>query len=1028
MKRKFHYFLTFMALLCIQGMIAQNKTVTGTVTDASDDSPLPGANVLVQGTTTGAQTDFDGNYSIQASEGDVLIFTYIGMKSQTATVGSSDTINIFMAEDASQLDEVVVTALGITRKKKSLTYAAEIVSTEELTEARSLNVLDGISGKVSGISVTRTGGGVGAESKVLLRGNRSINGSSQPLYVVDGVPMNSDISNISPDDIESITVLKGANAAALYGSRANNGVIVVTTKLGKIGGKAFSIDINTGYTMATPIYLNNFQNEYGQGFDGVYLQGANRSWGPQFDGSSVAHWSNDPEFPSATTTYSGNPNNKTSDFFRTGHVTATNVGVTTNSETTNAYFSYTFTDAGGIVPGNDLSSNNFNIRIRSKLLDKLTLDTKLNYIREETDYALEGGEGYQNPIRALYKVPSNIKSEDAKQFEFTDAGGLVKQHFWTPNNNAPGNPYWNLNNIVNDIVEERVIGLVSLGYEITPNLNLLVRTSLDRFNFTQQYRWSTDSYIIADNGWYRVVDRKGFEWNSDFLLNYNNTFSDDFSLNASVGGNIRKNENSRVTVNPSRSNSLNVPNLFSLGNTSVIGASEAFAQKEVHSLYGVATFGYKDAIFLDVTARNDWSSALTSENRSFFYPSVGLTVVASDLMESTPDWLSLFKLRGSYAEVGNDTNPYQTVRAARITGGGNNGFLQPSTTIPNENLLPESTTSTEIGLDARFFGNRLGVDFTYYKSNSRDQLFSVSLPIASGATSLFVNGADIENKGVELTLTGSPIRTQNFNWDVTFNFAKNTSEVLEIAEGLDELNIGGASFLSQFKLVVGNPFGDIYSRGFARDEQGRVLVGDDGIPKVTSGLDVQVGNFNPDWMGGIRNSFTYKNLNLSFLIDIRQGGTIVNNTNAIMFADGQTEETLIGRGGGLIFGDNFFPGEIAVQENGGAANTVGTNAEKMWSALGGRNAPVGEAFTSDASNVRLRELILGYSVPQSIIDHTGLNSVKLSLVGRNLFFFSNKAGNVDPEVFASTATNRQGLQQFGPPTQREIGLNIKFGF
>ena len=1027
MKRKIHYFLTCMAFLCIQGIMAQTKTVSGNVTDAADGSPLPGVNILVQGTTNGTQTDFDGNYSIEASEGDVLAISYIGMKNQSITIGSSNTINVSMEIDASQLDEVVVTALGITRKKKSLTYAAEIVSTEELTTARSLNILDGISGKVSGISITRTGGGVGAESKVLLRGNRSINGSSQPLYVVDGVPMNSDISNISPDDIASITVLKGANAAALYGSRANNGVILVTTKLGKSGGKPFSIEINTGYTLATPIYLNNFQNEYGQGFDGTYLQGANRSWGPALDGSSVPHWSNDPEFGSATTSYSANPTNKTSDFFRTGHVSATNIGVTTNSDTTNAYFSYTYTDAGGIVPGNDLSSNNFNIRVRSKLLDKFTLDTKLNYIREDTNYSLEGGEGYQNPIRALYKVPTNIKSADMKIFEFTNAEGLVKQHFWTPNNNAPGNPYWNLNNLTNDIEEERVIGLVSLNYEVTPKFNVLVRTALDRFNSTQEYRWSTDSYIIADNGWFRSNNRKGYEWNTDFLLNYKNNITENFTMDASVGGNIRKNENSRITVNPNRSNSLNVPNLFSLGNTSVIGATESFSQKEVHSLYGVATFGYKDAIFLDVTGRNDWSSALTSANRSFFYPSAGLTIVASDLMGSTPDWISLLKIRGSYAEVGNDTNPYQTVRAANISGGGANGFLQPSTTIPNENLLPESTVSTELGLDARFFGGRLGIDFTYYKSNSRDQLFRVSLPIASGATSLFVNGADIQNKGVEFTLTASPIRTNDFSWDMTFNYAKNTSEVLEISEGLDELNIGGASFLSQFKLVVGNPFGDIYSRGFNRDDQGRVIVGADGIPTVTSGLDVKVGNFNPDWMGGIRNSFNYKNLNLSFLIDIRIGGTIVNNTNAIMFADGLTEETLVGRTGGLIFGDNFFAGETAVQQD-GSVNTAATNAEKMWSALGGRNAPVGEAFTSDASNVRLRELILGYSLPQSMLDQTWLTKVTVSLAGRNLFFFSNKAGNVDPEVFASTATNRQGLQQFAPPTQREIGLNMKFSF
>lgn len=1019
--------LFLVLILGTHNLLAQSKTVTGTVTDAADGSPLPGVNVLEQGTTNGTQTDFDGNYAIDVEEGSVLLFSYLGMSSQSVTVGSSNTVDVAMSEDASQLDEVVVTALGITRKKKSLTYAAEIVSTGELATARNVNVLEGLSGKVSGIAITRTGGGVGADAKVLLRGNRSINGNSQPLYVVDGVTMGGDISNISPDDIESMTVLKGANAAALYGSRANNGVIVVNTKLGRAGGKPFAVDVNTTFFSASPIYLNNFQNEYGQGFDGVYASGANRSWGPRLDGSVVQHWTNNPAF-TQTTAYIANPANKTGDFFRTGHNSTTNIGVTTNSEHTNAYFSYTYTNAGGIVPGNDLESNNLNIRVKTKLSDKFTFDSKLNYIRDDTNYFLYGGEGYENPIRALYKVPTNIASSDAQQYEFTDAEGLVKQHFWTPNNNAPGNPYWNLANIGNDLVEERVIGLLSLNYQITPELSALVRTSLDRFNSTREDKWHTDSYIIADNGWFRSINNKGFEWNTDFLLNYNKNFGENFSVNANVGANLRKNQVERLTVNPARENGLNVPNLFSLGNTSVIGANESFSQREVHSLYGTATFGYKDAIFLDVTGRNDWSSTLTKENRSFFYPSVGLTVVASDLMQ-VPDWISLLKLRGSWAEVGNDTDPFQTVRAANITGGGNNGFLQLATTIPAANLLPESTTSTEIGVDARFFSGRLGVDFTYYKSNSVDQLFAVSLPIASGATNLFVNGADVQNSGVELTLTGSPIRTQDFSWDVTFNFAKNESEVLEISDelGLEELNIAGASFLKQFKLVKGRPWGDIYSRGFARDDQGRVIVGADGIPTVTSGIDVQVANFNPDWLGGIRNTFTYKNLSLSFLIDIRSGGSIVNNTNAIMFADGQTEETLDGRDGGLIFGENFFPGETAVQVD-GSPNTVPTNAERMWSALGGRNAPVGEAFVSDASNTRLRELILGYSLPSSIIDKTPFSHVTMSLIGRNLFFFSNKAGNVDPEVFSNTNVQEEGTEAFGPPTQRDIGVNLKFGF
>lgn len=1019
-----NYLFLFLLLFVSTSMVFAQQSVTGNVTDADGES-LIGVNILEDGTSNGTVTDFDGNYSLSVANGATLTFSYTGYTDQAISVGVQTIINVTLEEGVA-LDEIVVTALGISREKKSLSYSAQNAGVEALKEARPLNVLDALSGNVAGISVGRAGSGVGSKSKVILRGNRSIAGNSQPLYVVDGAVMGQDISNLSPDDIESISVLKGANAAALYGSRANNGVIIVTTKMGK-GKEGYSIDLNTTYMASSPIYLNDFQTEYGQGSDGVFGEHAARSWGPKLDGSQKPHWSNDPNSSAGTTPYSANVNGKTSDFFQTGHNFATNLGISSFSEKSRSYLSYTYTNAGGIVPLNALESHNINLRMNTKLLDRLTLDAKVNFIRQEIDNITPTGGGYQNPIRALYKMPVNIQTADVKNYEFTDENGVNKQHHWHPGLNAPSNAYWAINNITNEQLEERVIGLLSLKYEITDELSILARTSLDRFNRHRTDRYSTDSYIIADAGWYQTQDRRGFESNTDFLLSYNKDTESDISFNVNFGGNVRRNEFRRITGNSGgRDSPLNVPNLFSFGNSSNISASEDLQVKEVQSLYGFATIGWKDAVYVDITGRNDWSSALTRENRSFFYPSVGLTVVASDLMAS-PDWLSFLKFRASYAEVGNDTDPYRTVRAANIRGGGNGGYLQLSTTIPIKDLLPENTASLEVGADVRFFRNRLGIDFTWYKSNSTNQLFAVGVPIASGATSVFLNGADVQNKGIEAVITGTIVKSKKLNWDITLNYSANDSEVLEIADGFDQLNIFGASFLRQFRLIKGRPWGDVYSRGFARDDQGRVIVEEDGLPRVTSGLDVKVANFNPDFLAGIRNSFSFGDFNLSFLIDIRQGGTVVSNTNAIMWADGQTDATLVGREGGLVFGQDIFGNETAVQED-GTPNTVATNAEKLWTKLGGRNSPVGEAFVLDASNIRLRELVFGYSLPKTMLTNLPFTSAKISFVGRNLFFFTNKAENVDPEIFTGTGRNAEGTESFSPPTMKEFGVNLRFGF
>jgi TonB-linked SusC/RagA family outer membrane protein len=1022
--------LGFLVLFLVAGAsVMAQQTVTGRVTSSVDGAPLPGVSVLVKGTTTGTSTDSDGRFAIAVPDNSaVLVLSFIGFTTQEIPVGTQTSIDVQMSEDTQELSEVVVTALGIEREKKALTYSVQEVSTQEMSQARELNVINSLSGKVAGISINRAGTGVGAGTRVILRGNRSISGDSQPLYIVDGVPLNGDISDINPDDVESITVLKGPNAAALYGSRANNGAIVVNTRMGRNTGRGFDVELNTTYMFETPLLLTNYQNEYGQGNSGVYSPNSENAWGPRMTGEMVPHWSPDPNRPESEYAFSPQPDN-VRDFFRTGQNFATTLAITTGTEKSQTYFSYTYTDAKGVVPSNDLNRHNINLRLTNKLTERLTLDTKLNYIREDIDNQLAQGESFDNPMRHAYRLPRNIRTQDIEDFDFLDAEGVIRQNYWNVGSNGGANPYWTINRNLKEDITDRVIALASLRFQLAEGLSIMGRSAIDRAFGVHDTRLYTDTYIIAQGGRFQQGRSDGMEWNSDFLISYERDLNTNWSFNINAGGNARKQRSSSLFAQTGAS--FIAPNFFSLGNTQLpvvthnVAPPAVGGPKDVNSLYAFGQLAFKNAIFLDLTARNDWSSTLPSDNWSYFYPSVGLNAVISDLMEF-PQFFSFAKVRASYAEVGNDTSPFQLQRTAALTAGGKNGFITLSGTLPNENLLPEATKSIEIGADLRFFVNRLGLDFTYYKTNSTNQLFTVALPVGSGATSYFTNGGDVQNNGVEVVLSGTPVSVGDFNWDITLNFARNVSLVKKINDERPSVEVGG-DFLRRFRIEEGKPFGEVYSRGLLRDDQGRVLVEANGLPRVTSGFTVRVANYNPDWLGGIQNALSYKNFRFSFLIDIRQGGSISSLGNAIIYADGLTEETLEGREGGLIFGENFFEHETAVKGD-GSPNDVPINAEQFWLKVGGRNAPVGEIFTVDASNVRFREAVLGYSLPSSILGGSPFRKVSISFVGRNLFFLSNKAKNIDPDVTVGTAAIGAGYDAFGPPTARSYGFNLNLGF
>ena len=1030
MNVKVKYILGFVTLLFMQGVVAQ--TITGKVTD-NTGMPLPGANVIEKGTSNGASTDFDGNYTLDLTTSDaVLTFSSLGFTSQEITVGDQTVIDVQLQEDEQQLGEVVVTALGIKREKKAITYSAQNVEVDEVSEARSLNVANSLSGKVAGLNFSTTSNGVGSASRITLRGNRSLTGNNQPLYVVDGVPIsngsgnrNSDIdtggttqpdgiSNINPDDIASISVLKGPSAAALYGTRASNGVIVITTKSGN-GAQGTSITVSSNFMASSAYNLLNLQNEYGQGTNGVYVPNSSSSWGGRLDGSQVEAWQlvRNPDYDGpATYAYSPQPDNVI-DFYQTGYNLANSLSITTGSDKTQAYFSYTNTTAEGIVGGNKLNRHNANLRLNSQLTDRLSVDVKTNYIVQDIDNLLRTGE--ESIGTSAYLLPRSIAHSQYRDFEYYDAEGQLQTNYFRDEVGAPGgNPYWSaLRNDARTDRRNRFIGLASLKYQFTDHLSLQVRTGIDDMtNKTFRNRYATNAFnnnLGAYSEYYETVR----EINSDALLAYENKFGD-FSLNVNAGANMLKQTSASLTSG----GVLSLRNFFALANVETIGSSSTKREKEINSVYGFAQLGYQNKLFLDVTARNDWSSTLPEQNRSFFYPSVGLSGIISEMVE-LPEFFTYAKVRASYAEVGNDTDPYQLSPQLSYIGG-NGGMLYAQTTAANPNLMPEISNSVEFGADVRFLSNRLGVDFTYFKTNTKNQIFSINTPESSGYSNAIVNGGEVQNSGIEVSLTATPVETENFSWDILANYASYDSEIVSIFEGRDELVLGQGR-LVRSKVVVGGQYGDLYVQGFQRNDAGEVIVNEAGIPLATNSFDVYGGNFNPDWTGGLKNNFRYKDFSLSFLIDMRIGGDVISYTQARQAGLGVNEMTLAGRENGFVVDGVVDNGDGTYSQN-----TTNITAEQYWTAIGQRT-PVAEPFIFDATNIRLRELVLGYAMPQRLLENSPFKSVNISLVGRNLFFILNEAEYFDPEQGAGTG-NLQGIESFNIPSTRDYGVSVKFGF
>lgn len=988
------------------------STLEGLIKD--DSGPLLGATVIVKNTTRGTTTDMDGKFRLEGLQpGDVLQVTYVGYDPYEVTYTGQTTLDILMTTTANQLNAVVVTAMGIERQSKTLSYAAETVGGDDVADIKSVNMINALQGKAAGLQITPNSTGAGGSSKILFRGNKSINGSNQPLVVVDGVPLMMNItseqvnsnwgaqrdggdamSTINPDDIASISLLKGASAAALYGAVAANGAIMITTKSAMAGRLAVNVSSNT--TIDTPLSLPEFQNTYGA--NGQY------SWGDKLASKA-------PDYAEK--------------FFRTGWTTNNSISINGGAEDLRAYFSYGNVTSGGITPENDYSQHTLNAKVGFDLFnDHIKVDFNAKYVNQHISNQPAGGFVF-NPLVGTYTFPRGGDWNGYKSNFETYNGELNAnvQNWVTTTDETNSNPYWLLNRERPVVERNRYEFGGSIKYQIIDGLSLTGRMRYERADEHYVRNHYASSY--GNKYTYGKMDDNRYfseQLYADLLAQYNHTW-DDFSLNATLGTSMMQTRSNNVSllyeqskfVAPGNGGAY-YPNIFNPSNFYKNGTTMGLERKRLNSVFGAVTFGFKEALFLDVTARNDWSSALAyTDGYSFFYPSVGASLLLNRFVDMGRN-IDLFKFRGSYSIVGNDVPVYKT--NPRYTYG-DQGAINPPKSVPFRTLKPEKTHSFEVGFDGEFFQHRLHVNATYYKTNTKNQYFEVTLPWESGYKSQFVNAGNVQNQGFELTAGWFQDFGNEFTWSTDLNLSYNDNKIIELFDGIQDgvtvSNLGGAKVI----LYEGGQYGDLYVRTLKRDESGKL------VTETPEGADYQIpvnggeqnsdlkymGNMNSKWNMGWNNTFRYKDLTLSMLIDFRIGGKVVSMTEATLDGYGVSERTGRARDRGYVMREGIkFSNVKAYYDVVGA-----TSFNSVYNV---------EDYVYDATNVCMREISLGYTFRNLFGQSKNLT---LAFIARNLFFFYKDAP-MDPDVSMGTGNGLQGFDVFNLPTTRSFGLNVKLNF
>lgn len=1080
MRSKFNVLLTVLVVMLGQMIFAQVKTVSGTVVD-QNGLPLPSVAIQEKGSGNGTQTDFDGNFKIDVRQGSTLVFSYVSMKTQEVVVNST-TIRVTMEEDVTTLEGVVVTALGIKREKKALGYATQEVKGEDVADTPVTNFADALSGEVAGLDI-QSSGNMGGSSNIIIRGYNSITGSNQALIVIDGTPVNNDTGNsgnqrtgrggydygnaamdINPDDIESLNVLKGAAATALYGSRASNGAIIITTKKGKKGkgiGVSFSSSITAGTVDKET--LPKYQDKYGAGYGPYYddpsgyfsyfdINGdsvddlvvpftEDASYGAAFDPNlNVYQWNSIyPELPGylQATPWVAAKNTPNS-VFQTA-LTYTN-SVSFGKSTDQGDFRIGFTNKiqNGVMPNSEIKRNTLTFAGSHNFTDKLKGSVDFSYINNNGKGRNGTGYDSRNPMQAFREWwQVNVDVQEQKDAFFSTGQNIT----WNVNsydNRTPiytDNVYWTLyKNFQND-KRDRYVGNFTLNQEVTKWFSLMGRFAFDSYSEIREERIEVGSVDVSS---YTVANRKISEVNYDLFGTFNHSFSEDFSIDGLVGLNIRVNKANTLAVGTN--GGLVTPGLFTLSNSANPLTSSDYAKvdytKKVDGVFAKAGFGYKGTYYLDATIRRDRSSALPIDNNVYYYPSVSSSIVFSNIVKQ--DWLNFGKIRANYAEVGNDTDPYNVFNTYVVNPGfGGAASASNPSTFNNPNLKPEKTKDIELGMEMQLFNNRFGFDFSYYNRKTIDLITPLTVSPSSGATNLFLNAGDIENKGIEFIVNGTPVKTDNFSWDIKVNFAQNRSEVVKLAAGTEYIPLAAVQGGISLGATLGEPFGVIRGSDYVYvNGQPLVYTSADapsgswvGKYARTSSTNNVIGNINPDWTGGVKNILKYKNFNFSFLIDIQKGGDVFSLDTWYGYATGLYDFTAgtnhlgnpvrdpLSAGGGVI-----LPG---VNANGDTNTTVAdaTTYVNPW----GYGRTPNAAHVYDASFVKLREVTFGYKLPSKISESLMLQNLTFSIIGRNLWIIDKNTPYSDPEAGLS-AGNIQGYQSGAYPAVREIGASLKLEF
>lgn len=1017
----------------------QDTKITGTVED--EFGPVAGASVVIKGTTNGTMTDMDGHFTLEGvKKGDIIQISFIGFATQDIPYTGQTALNVKLEEDAQKLDEVVVTALGMKRDKKALGYAMQELKGDELLSSREPNLANSLSGKVSGLQIVRSSNGVGGSSKIVLRGNNSLTGSNQPLIVVDGTPMDNftggvddvwgnsgadmgnGLSDINPEDIESMTVLKGASAAALYGSRAGNGVILITTKSGK-KNEGLGITVNAGITTESIFLKPDMQNSFGQGSVGAYDNQSRLSWGPKAEGQTVTDWMGR-QVPLRTY-------DNIDAFFNTG--TSFNEGISfqQNIKGTSVFSSINRSDDAGITPESKLNKTNITLRATTFLdeAEKWKVDAKVNYINLNAHNRPIQGVNPSNAFNTIYNLPRSLNVADFKNSVDED-GNMI---WWDASKNPQENPYWVTKYRQNNDTRNRLLGNIALKYAPTNWFNVELRGGTDYYTTTKNEKVYAGGNTTP-SGLYSEGSETFYENNYSFLATANkDNLIDRLGGFVTFGGNLMIQRRTKMNASAGE---LLVPNLFSLNNgINKPTVTSELIRRKMNSLYGSLQLNWNGYLFLDITARNDWSSTMSKANRSYFYPSVSLSGVISDMVPKLggqmPEWFTFAKVRASYAEVGNDLDPYQLYNNFTVGKDENgNTTAAPGNVLYDSSVRSELIKSWEAGFDIRFFNNRLGLDAAWYKTNATRQLLNLPMDPFSGYSSRKVNAGNIQNEGVEISLNGLILdNPKGLSWNSTAQFSLNRNKIIDLYPGVTLYDIKTLDAI-QIVAVQGSYYDDIYGQTFQRVEDkndpnyGKIIVGEDGLPLITTGKS-KVGNQSPDWMLGWTNSFSYKGFNLSFLVDFRIGGDLYSATASNLYTRGNAAGTVVNG----ERQDFIVPNSVVQTPNGYTENKVPVTHQNYWERIGSTgNYGLPEMYTYDATNIRLRNITLGYDFNKAMLKNTPFQRLRLSATCNNVWMIHYNLPGIDPESVSATNTNATGFENGAAPTSRSFTFNVTVGF